>query len=176
MAYQEEYFRAKADLYQPTLRKSLEAQVLAHPTAEAYIRQHWAQELLRRTIDDAFTDFDLVVMPTLKTEPPVLDDMIRRNLMNVDGLLPASATVAGGGLGSNPSSVGAYDAYGIPSISVPCGFTKDGLPVGLMICGPHFTESKVFALAAAYEKATEWHKMKPPLTPDMPVPPLITHL
>jgi aspartyl-tRNA(Asn)/glutamyl-tRNA(Gln) amidotransferase subunit A len=143
-------------------------------------------ELLRRTIDDAFTDFDLVVMPTLKTEPPLLDDMIRRNIMNVEGLLPPSETTPGGGGsggggaggpgGGGISSVGAYDAYGIPSLSIPCGFTQDGLPVGLMICGPHFSESKVFALAAAYEKATQWHLQKPPLTPDTPVPPLLTHL
>jgi aspartyl-tRNA(Asn)/glutamyl-tRNA(Gln) amidotransferase subunit A len=78
---------------------------------------------------------------------------------------------AGGG-----SSVGAYDAYGIPSITVPCGFSKEGLPIGLMICGPHFSESKVFALAAAYEQATSWHSKKPPLTPDTPVPALISHL
>ena len=177
-AYHEEYFKAKSDLYQPTIRKRLEQEALAHPSAEDYIRQLWAMELLRRTIDDAFTDFDLVVMPTLKTEPPVLDDMIRRNIMNVDGLLPESETAPGGGSGrgSGPSAVGAYDTYGIPSLSIPCGFTKDRLPVGLMICGPHFTESKIFAVAAAYEKATQWHLKKPPLTPDTPVPPLITHL
>jgi aspartyl-tRNA(Asn)/glutamyl-tRNA(Gln) amidotransferase subunit A len=178
MAYHEEYFKAKADLYQPTTRKRLEQIALTHQSAEDYVRQMWAVELLRRTIDDAFTDFDLVVMPTLKTEPPVLNDMITRNIMNVDGLLPASESALGGGSGgrSGPSSVGAYDAYGIPSLSIPCGFTPDGLPVGLMICGPHFSESKIFAVAAAYEKATQWHLKKPPLTPDTPVPPLITHL
>ncbi len=180
-AYHEEYFKEKSELYQPTTRKRLEQAALTHQSAVDYVRQLEAMELLRRTIDDAFTDFDLVVMPTLKTEPPLLDDMIRRNIMTVEGLLPASETAPGGGgsgsAGSGSiSSVGAYDAYGIPSISIPCGFTKDGLPVGLMICGPHFSESKVFALAAAYEKATQWHTMKPPLTPDTPVPPLITHL
>jgi aspartyl-tRNA(Asn)/glutamyl-tRNA(Gln) amidotransferase subunit A len=181
LAYHEEYFKTKSELYQPTTRKRLESQALAHTSAEDYIRTQWALQLLRRTIDDAFTDFDLVVMPTLKTEPPLLDDMIRRNIMNVEGLLPASENAPGGGGGGGTggggiSAVGAYDAYGIPSISVPCGFTKDGLPVGLMICGPHFTESKVLALAAAYEKATSWHTMHPPLTPDTPVPPLLTHL
>jgi aspartyl-tRNA(Asn)/glutamyl-tRNA(Gln) amidotransferase subunit A len=177
MEYHEEYFKAKSDLYQPTLRKSLETQVMAHPRAEDYVRALWTMELLRRTIDDHFTDFDFVVMPTLKTEPPVLDDMIRRNLMNIQGLLPASANPVGGGPASmDITSVGAYDVYGIPAISVPCGFTQDGLPVGLTIAGPHFSEAKVFALAAAYEKATQWHLKRPPLTPDTPVPALITHL
>ena len=177
-AYHEEYFKDKAELYQPTTRKRLEQQALAHQSAAEYVRQLEFMELLRRTIDDHFTDVDLVVMPTLKTEPPLLDDMIRRNIMNVEGMLPPSenAPGAGGSGGAGISSVGAYDAYGIPSLSIPCGFTQDGLPVGLMICGPHFSESKVFALAAAYEKATQWHLKKPPLTPDTPVPSLITHL
>jgi aspartyl-tRNA(Asn)/glutamyl-tRNA(Gln) amidotransferase subunit A len=43
----------------------------------------------------------------------------------------------------------------------------------LMIAGPRFSESKVLALASAYEQATEWHRRKPALTPDMPVPPVI---
>jgi aspartyl-tRNA(Asn)/glutamyl-tRNA(Gln) amidotransferase subunit A len=46
------------------------------------------------------------------------------------------------------------------------------MPVGLMIAGPHFTESKVLALAYAYQQATEWHLKKPPLSPDMAVPPI----
>ena len=62
--------------------------------------------------------------------------------------------------------------YGIPAISVPCGFTSAGLPVGLMIAGPRFSEARVLALANAYERATEWHTRKPPLQPDTPVPAL----
>jgi aspartyl-tRNA(Asn)/glutamyl-tRNA(Gln) amidotransferase subunit A len=169
-AYHEQFFKLQASRYQPTDRIRLKAEDDGHPRAEDYIRLRWELETLRRTIDDAFTDFDLVVLPTQKTTAPVLNDMIKRNLQTVAGNPPAGA---GGGGGSN---VGAYDAYGIPSITVPCGFSKEGLPVGLMICGPHFSESKVFALASAYEKATSWHTKKPPLTPETPVPPLITHL
>ncbi|HYK16837.1 MAG TPA: amidase family protein, partial [Bryobacteraceae bacterium] len=64
------------------------------------------------------------------------------------------------------------NACGIPAISIPCGFTRLGLPIGLQISGPHFSESKILALAQAYESATEWHTRKPKLTPDTPVPPL----
>jgi aspartyl-tRNA(Asn)/glutamyl-tRNA(Gln) amidotransferase subunit A len=59
---------------------------------------------------------------------------------------------------------------GLPAISIPCGFSKSGLPIGLMIVGPRFSEGKVLALANAYEQATEWHKRKPPLTPSTPKP------
>jgi aspartyl-tRNA(Asn)/glutamyl-tRNA(Gln) amidotransferase subunit A len=171
MAYHEQFFKLQASRYQPVDRKRLEAEENSHPRAEDYIRLRWELETLRRTIDDAFTDFDVVVLPTQKNTAPVLDDMIRRNLEIVAGTSPAM-----GGGGAAGSNVGAYNAYGIPSITLPCGFTKEGLPVGLMICGPHFTESRVFALAYAYEQATKWHTMRPPLTPDTPVPSLITHI
>jgi aspartyl-tRNA(Asn)/glutamyl-tRNA(Gln) amidotransferase subunit A len=170
-AYHEQFFKLQASRYQPVDRKRIEAEEANHPRAEDYIRLRWELETLRRTIDDAFTDFDLVLMPTQKNTAPVLNDMIRRNLETVAGTLPP----AGGG-GAAGSSVGAYDAYGVPSLTIPCGFSKEGLPIGLMICGPHFSESKVFALAAAYERSTRWHTMRPPLTPGTPVPPLITHL
>jgi aspartyl-tRNA(Asn)/glutamyl-tRNA(Gln) amidotransferase subunit A len=68
----------------------------------------------------------------------------------------------------------AFNAYGIPTISIPCGFTSAGLPVGLMIAGPRFAEGRVLALARAFEQATGWHTRRPPLTPDTPVPPLKT--
>jgi aspartyl-tRNA(Asn)/glutamyl-tRNA(Gln) amidotransferase subunit A len=57
----------------------------------------------------------------------------------------------------------AFDIYGLPTLSVPCGFTQSGLPIGLQISGNHFAESTVLALANAYERATEWHKRRPAL-------------
>jgi len=51
----------------------------------------------------------------------------------------------------------------LPAISVPCGFTASGLPIGLQIGGAPFAESTVLALAHAYEQATEWHKRRPTL-------------
>ena len=51
--------------------------------------------------------------------------------------------------------------YGLPTISVPCGFTSSGLPIGLQISGPPFGEPTVLALAHAYEQATDWHTHRP---------------
>ena len=50
---------------------------------------------------------------------------------------------------------------GVPAISVPCGFTKKNLPVGLQILAKPFAEETLFRVAHAYEQATEWHKQKP---------------
>jgi aspartyl-tRNA(Asn)/glutamyl-tRNA(Gln) amidotransferase subunit A len=56
-----------------------------------------------------------------------------------------------------------FNAYGIPTISVPCGFTRQGLPIGIQISGPGFGELAVLALAHAYEQATDWRERRPPL-------------
>jgi aspartyl-tRNA(Asn)/glutamyl-tRNA(Gln) amidotransferase subunit A len=66
----------------------------------------------------------------------------------------------------------ALNAYGLPTITVPCGFTKDGMPIGLQIAAAQWNEANVLALAHAYEQATEWHRRKPALTPDAKVPTL----
>ena len=56
-----------------------------------------------------------------------------------------------------------FNVYGIPAISVPCGFTRSGLPIGLQISGPRLGEARVLALAHAYEQATDWHTREPPI-------------
>ena len=50
---------------------------------------------------------------------------------------------------------------GIPAVSVPCGSTKDNLPIGLQFVGPHLSEELIFQTAHAYEQATPWHTMHP---------------
>jgi aspartyl-tRNA(Asn)/glutamyl-tRNA(Gln) amidotransferase subunit A len=54
-----------------------------------------------------------------------------------------------------------FNALGIPTISIPCGFSRAGLPIGLQISGPRLGETRVLALAHAYEQATEWHRRLP---------------
>ncbi|HEX3876730.1 MAG TPA: amidase family protein, partial [Bryobacteraceae bacterium] len=66
----------------------------------------------------------------------------------------------------------AFNAYGLPVITIPCGFSKDGMPIGLQIAGPMWNEINVLALAHAYQEATEWHKRLPSLSPDAKAPTL----
>jgi aspartyl-tRNA(Asn)/glutamyl-tRNA(Gln) amidotransferase subunit A len=133
----------------------------ANTKAADYIRGRWRLELLRRTIDDAFKDVDLVVLPTRRRTPRTVDAALKREETDVP---------------RNPEleNTGAFNVYGIPAISIPCGFTSKGLPVGLMIAGPRFSEGKVLAFAHAFEQATEFHTKMPPIGPDTPVPPLVT--
>ena len=56
-----------------------------------------------------------------------------------------------------------FNATGLPALSVPCGFTSAGLPIGLQIVGRPFDEATVLRAGHAYEQATEWHLRKPAL-------------
>jgi len=77
-----------------------------------------------------------------------------------------------GGEPAETSNCAPFNTFGNPAVTLPCGFSKNGLPIGLMIAGPRFSEGRVFALANAYEKATEWHNRRPKLSLEMPVPPI----
>ena len=158
-AYHEEMFTRAQGRYMIPTRRAL--QNGSNVKAAEYVRGHWRLELLRRTIDDAFKDVDLVVLPTRRRTPRTVDASIKREEADVP---------------RNPEleNTGAFNLYGIPAISIPCGFTSKGMPVGLMIAGPRFSEGKVLALAHAFEQATDFHTKKPPIRPDTPVPPLAT--
>jgi aspartyl-tRNA(Asn)/glutamyl-tRNA(Gln) amidotransferase subunit A len=54
-----------------------------------------------------------------------------------------------------------FNLTGLPALSLPCGFTPEGLPIGLQIIGPHWGEAKVLRGGYAYEQATDWHNRKP---------------
>jgi aspartyl-tRNA(Asn)/glutamyl-tRNA(Gln) amidotransferase subunit A len=167
-AYHEELLEMNASRYSLALRlqlQSMKDDLNARPASARvtqYIRHRADMELLRRTVDDAFTDFDLVVLPTLRIVPQKLSYVISQeesvaprnpDIMDLDNCTP-------------------FNIYGLPAISVPCGFSSDNTPIGLMIAGPHFSEGKVLALARAYEQEAKWDCRRPPLTPDTPVPPI----
>jgi aspartyl-tRNA(Asn)/glutamyl-tRNA(Gln) amidotransferase subunit A len=161
-AYHEPYFRHAAGKYMLPERRRLQAAMDNPPKAADYIRAKWELETLRRQVDDAFKDFDLIVVPTQKILPPLLDELIKRAHQTE----PSNPRVV--------SNCSPFNIMGLPAVSIPCGFSKSGLPIGLMIAGPTFSEGKVLAVAQAYEKATQWHLRKPPLMPNTPVPPVIS--
>ena len=52
-------------------------------------------------------------------------------------------------------------AAGVPGLSVPCGFSKTGLPIGLQIIGPQFEEGRILNVGHAFQQATKWHQQRP---------------
>jgi aspartyl-tRNA(Asn)/glutamyl-tRNA(Gln) amidotransferase subunit A len=128
-----------------------------------YIQAQWDLQILRKTIDDAFVDYDVVVLPTMRGLPLTVNAALAREEGSGEG---------GGEEPASSSNTSEFNAYGIPSLTLPCGFSASGLPIGMMIVGPRFSEGKVLAMGHAYEQATEWHKKRPKLSADMAVPPI----
>jgi aspartyl-tRNA(Asn)/glutamyl-tRNA(Gln) amidotransferase subunit A len=125
-----------------------------------YIQEWRALRLLRRRVDDEIfrkQEVDLIVTPTIRELPWTIEEELTR----------AAITRA---RNPKPGNTRALDDYGLPTISVPCGFSKSGLPIGLQISGANWRETDVLALAHAYQRATDWHTRRPLLTPDAKVP------
>jgi aspartyl-tRNA(Asn)/glutamyl-tRNA(Gln) amidotransferase subunit A len=115
--------------------------------ATTYIQRRRDLDSMRRAAAGLFADVDLLVTPTM----PVLPVRIAE----------ARSDEAGTALFARNTRP--FNAYGLPAISVPCGFAKNGLPIGLQIAGPPWEEESVLRLAHAYEQATDWHRRRPPL-------------
>ncbi|MCM8801455.1 MAG: Asp-tRNA(Asn)/Glu-tRNA(Gln) amidotransferase subunit GatA [Candidatus Omnitrophica bacterium] len=112
-----------------------------------YLRALKVRTLIKKDFDEVFKDCDCIVTPTSPTPAFKIGEKIDDPLkMYLSDIYTISANLAG-----------------IPAISIPCGFTKDGLPVGLQILAKAFNEEILFRVAYAYEQATPWHKMKPRL-------------
>ncbi len=138
-AYHSKWIAESPNLYQPATRTILQRS--ADSKAPAYADSLHKVYVLRREIKKAFDSVDLLITPTMP-QPPVT--------------IEASASQSATTRNTSP-----FDVYGLPAISLPCGFTSSGLPIGLQISGAPFAEPTVLALAHAYEQATEWHKRKP---------------
>jgi aspartyl-tRNA(Asn)/glutamyl-tRNA(Gln) amidotransferase subunit A len=119
---------------------------LSHGYYDAYyLKALKVRTVIKNDFDEAFKEFDCLVTPTSPTAAFKIGEKIEDPLkMYLSDIYTISANLAG-----------------IPAISVPCGFTKKGLPVGLQILAKAFDEEMLFRVAHTYEQNTTWHKMKP---------------
>jgi aspartyl-tRNA(Asn)/glutamyl-tRNA(Gln) amidotransferase subunit A len=128
--------------------------------AVEYIKEWRALRLVRRMVDDKVfrkQEVDLIVTPTIREVSWSIEEELTR-AANQRARNP------------KPGNTRALDDYGLPTITVPCGFSKSGLPIGLQLSGTNWREVDVLALAHAYQQATDWHLRRPPLTPETKVP------
>ena len=123
---------------------------------DVYAEARRRVDVARREITKVFAKVDLLITPTLKVPPTT----IAASLNPAAPPNPPARGAAGPGNTGNPW---AFDVYGIPAITLPCGFTSAGLPIGLQISAAPFAETTILALAYAYEQRTEWHKRRPKL-------------
>lgn len=147
-AFHAEFAAHNPELYQPeTLRRILTGKNVS-PAALLECRRELARA--RREISSVFANVDVLVTPTTPIPAPAIADLKQ----DPDLLRPRELLLL---RNTRPINV-----WGLPAISVPCGFTEGGLPIGLQIIGPHWGEARVLQVAYAYEQATAWHKRQPP--------------
>jgi aspartyl-tRNA(Asn)/glutamyl-tRNA(Gln) amidotransferase subunit A len=103
----------------------------------------------RREIDRVFEHVDLLVTPTTPIPAPTLAELEQ----DPEQLRPRELQLL--------RNTRPFNVWGLPAISIPCGFTSRGLPIGMQIAGPHWQEARVLQLAHAYEQATPWHERQP---------------
>ena len=97
-------------------------------------------------------DFDLLLAPTAPVAAPRIDEAS----VEIDG-------VSTGVLALLPRLTRGFNICGVPVVSVPCGFTGAGMPIGMQLAGRPFEEAAVLRAAHAYEQATAWHRRRPPI-------------
>ncbi|HKB05893.1 MAG TPA: Asp-tRNA(Asn)/Glu-tRNA(Gln) amidotransferase subunit GatA [Gemmataceae bacterium] len=112
-----------------------------------YVKALKVRRLIKDDFDQAFKQCDVVMGPTAPTAAFKLGEKTADPLaMYLSDIYTISCNLAG-----------------IAGISIPCGFTKGGLPIGLQIQAPPFEEEKMLRVARMYEAATDWHTRRPKL-------------
>ena len=143
------YFQSRSEGFGAEVKRRiiLGTYVLSSGYYDAYyLRAQKVRTLIRRDFIDAYREVDALITPTSP--------------------IPAFKL----GEKSDPLAMYLCDIYtigvnlaGLPAISVPCGFTKSNLPIGLQLIGQPFQEASLLSIAHAYERAHEWNMKHPAL-------------
>jgi aspartyl-tRNA(Asn)/glutamyl-tRNA(Gln) amidotransferase subunit A len=112
-----------------------------------YVKALKVRRLIKEDFDRAFAACDVVMGPTSPTAAFKIGEKVEDPLaMYLSDIYTISCNLAG-----------------LPGLSIPCGFTKAGLPIGLQLLGPAFEEEKLLRVGRMYERATDWHTRRPKL-------------
>lgn len=109
-----------------------------------YVRAMQVRSLIQRAFDEIFRTYDLLLSPTMPIVAARIADKLETAFAYSDPL----------GSGGNLA--------GLPALSVPCGFSKAGLPIGMQIVGAPLADRKALALGRLYQENTTWHRRRPP--------------
>ena len=139
----------EGDRFDPTVRRRIETGFFV--PAATYARAQRARVLLTRRVAAAFDKVDLIAMPTVPMPAPAqasesmvvggVETPVREALLRVTRV---------------------FNVTRLPAVSVPCGFSADGLPLALQLGGRAFEDALVLRAAHAYQGATDWHARRPP--------------
>ncbi len=147
-AYHKDFVARSPELYQSaTLTRIKSGENLPEADVER-ARQELAAT--RAAIGKMFEEVDVLLTPAVPIPPPAIADLQQ----NPDKLRPVELVML--------RNTRPFNVWGIPAISIPCGFTKDGMPIGLQLAAAAW-KPDLLHVAHAYEQATEWHTRVPAL-------------
>ncbi len=117
--------------------------------AAAYYKAQKLRTMLRQQVLDAFDSYDVLITPTSgKAAQPIMDDQVITSKENAVGIRYLHTRI--------------FNLASSPAISVPCGFSSDGLPIGLQIGGLPGADGIIMKVAHSYEQSSDWHNRRPP--------------
>ncbi len=146
------YLRERYARFDAGTRTRLAAATLIPATV--YNRAMRARVLVRRQVLEALGHCDALICPSNVT-PPKAIEAAREQVSHPDEVVPR--------LVERRISLYPFSLANVPTVSVPCGFSKAGLPIGLQIAGRPFAEGTVLRVAHAFETAAGWHRHHPDL-------------
>jgi aspartyl-tRNA(Asn)/glutamyl-tRNA(Gln) amidotransferase subunit A len=120
--------------------------------AKVYQKASRLRDVLRRQILAALEEVDVLVMPTSSVPATLIPDG--------PGLGTKEDVIAG--FKGRRGFTAPFNLANLPALSINCGFTASGLPIGLQIAGKAFDEATLFRAAYAYEQITDWSEKRPP--------------
>ena len=142
------YTKSRSQGFGPEVKRRilLGAYVLSAGYYDAYyLKAQKARTLVRQDFESALRQCDAIVAPTTPTTAFKIEEMTEDPLrMYLSDIFTVPANLAG-----------------LPALSLPCGFDRIGLPIGMQIIGRPFDEATVLRLGHAFEQATDWHRRKP---------------
>ena len=139
--YHKQFFDAAPEKYHAWSRRLLERAKTT--SAERYVETLKLLRESRRDIRKIFEQVDVLVLPTMREPAPLISETMEETHRRP------------------PSNTGAFNRFGLPAVTVPCGFSRQGLPIGLQIAGAAFGESTVLALAYWYQRWSDWREKHP---------------
>ncbi|GMT46767.1 MAG: glutamyl-tRNA(Gln) amidotransferase subunit A [bacterium] len=149
------YMETRAEGFGPEVKRRimLGTYALSAGYYDAYYKKaQQVRTIIKTDFEEAFRKVDVIVTPTSPTAAFRIGDKVSDPLqMYLTDIFTISINLAG-----------------VPAISIPCGYTSEGLPVGFQVIGKHFDEETVLRVSYAYEQSTDWHKKRPALAPSPP--------
>ncbi len=140
----------------------------ASTTAPVYLRSLQHTQKVAAALEKAMEGFDILLLPSTPTAAPSISAVVQAEQAAAEVAAAARArggTPQPGGAFGPLATVNRYTSpmnqSGQPAMSVPCGLTQAGLPIGLMVVGRRFSDGLVLRVAHAYQQATDWHTRRP---------------